>query len=137
MSTQPHLSVDPGGASSPRNFSGLWDEALHRYKDETGKELPDLPTAQAFPSNPRNAEEIMTLFEKQGDMFDAFRDSGKKVRGVLRSIVDGVLLIKDCAEGASVSLTACIPTSMALTLEQDAIPGGEIMFGAIGVLLQV
>ena len=106
MSTQPHLSVDPGGASSPRNFSELWNEALHRYKDETGKNLLDTPTAKAFPSDPRNAEEIMALFEKQSDAFHAFRDSGKNVRGVLRSIVDGVLLIKDCPEGASVSLTA-------------------------------
>ena len=103
MSAQPSHSVNT--APSPRNFTELWDEALRRYKDETGKDLLDLPTAQAFPSNPRNAEEIMTLFEKQGDAFDAFRDSGNKVRGILRSIVDGVLLIKDCAEGASVSPT--------------------------------
>ena len=109
MSTRPHRSKDTDGASSPRNFSELWNEALHRYKDETGKNLLDTPTAKAFPSDPRSAEEIMEVFEKQSDAFDTFRDSGNKVRGVLRSIVDGVLLIKDCAEGASVSFSCLHP----------------------------
>ena len=103
MSTRPPRSVN--ASSSPRNFAEIWDEALHRYKDETGKDLLDLPIANAFPSTPSNAEEVMKRFDEQNQAFKAFRDHGQKVRGVLTSIVDVVLLLKDGAEAAAVSPT--------------------------------
>ena len=107
MPTQLPVSVE--SLSIPRNFSKLWDEALRRYKDETGKDLLDLPIAGAFPSTPSDAKEVMKRFDAQNQAFKAFRDHGQKIRGVLTSFVDVVLIIKDCAEGASVS-----PTTYAL-----------------------
>ena len=98
MSTQPHRSQDTDGASSPRNFSELWNEALHRYKDETGKDLFDHTVANALLSSPSNAEEVMKCLDEQNQAFKAFRGQGQRVRVVLRTIVDAVLLIKDCAE---------------------------------------
>ena len=135
MSTQISQSVNT--AAIPRNFAQIWDEALRRYKDETGKDLLDLPVANAFRSTPGSADEVMKRFDEQNQAFKAFRDHGQKLRGVLRSIVDVVLLIKDWAEDASVSSTAHTLVSVTLTHEQDAIPGGQVIFGAIGVLLQV
>ena len=96
-------AVNRDSDSSPRNFGELWNEALRRYKDETGKDLLELPAAKAFPSNPSSAEEVMKHFEEQNEAFKVFRASGKKVLGVLRPIVDVVLLIKDFTEGTSVS----------------------------------
>ena len=90
--------------SIQRNFGELWTEALRRYKTETGKNLLELPAAKAFPSDPSSAEVVMKHFEEQHDAFEAFRARGKRILGVLKPIVDVVLLIKDCAEGASVSL---------------------------------
>ncbi|KZV62638.1 hypothetical protein PENSPDRAFT_758563 [Peniophora sp. CONT] len=116
------MSTPP--ASSDQNpvlndFGQLWHDALERYEQETGKNLLEEPLASDFPSISNNTDTIMTCFEKQIESFKAFRTRGKKVLNVLRPIVDVVLLIKDCADGAS-----------------DAIPGGDVMFGAIGVLLQ-
>lgn len=138
MSTRPAVASRP--YSSPRHFGELWNEALRRYEKETGNRLLDLPIAQAFPSQPGNAEVVMEHFNKQIEAFETFRDRGKKIWSVLRRIVDVVLLIRDCAGGASVSRSGrafSISEDDCLTPKQGAVPSGGVMFGAIAVLLQV
>ena len=103
MSTQPSQCVK---APSPRNFSELWDKALRRYEEESKEDIRNIHNKNAFPSTPSNAEEVMERFDEQNQAFKDFRDHGQKVRGVLTSIVDVVLLLKDGADGASVSPTA-------------------------------
>ena len=106
MSTLPATAPQPADRetnSSPRNFGELWTEALRRYKTETGNDLLELPAAKAFPTNPGSTEEVMKHFKEQNEAFEAFRSRGKRILGVLKPIVDVVLLIKDCAEDASVS----------------------------------
>ena len=96
-------AVNRDSDSSPRNFGELWTEALRQYKTETGNDLLELPAAKAFPTTPGITEEVLKHFKEQNEAFKVFRARGKKVLGVLKPIVDVVLLIKDCAEGASVS----------------------------------
>ncbi|VDB86855.1 unnamed protein product [Peniophora sp. CBMAI 1063] len=102
-----------------RQFNGLWEDALRRYQAETGKDLRDLPAAKHFLSQPHTAEETINYFDKQTVLFEDFRGSGERVRGVLKPIVDVVSFLKENAEGAAAN-----------------IPGGDAVFGAIGVLLK-
>lgn len=95
--------------ASPRDFGELWKKALGRYEEETGKDLLKLPIAKGFPSQPSSADEVMKRLATQNESFKAFRTRGKKVLDVLRPIVDVVLVIRDCAEGASVSIATSLP----------------------------
>ncbi|KZV62652.1 hypothetical protein PENSPDRAFT_670203 [Peniophora sp. CONT] len=106
MSPQPASSSQPattGKDPALNDFGKLWEDALRRYKEKTGKDLLELPFAKAFPARPDSADEIMEHLEKQNESFEVFRTSAKKILNVLRPIVDIVLLIKDCAEGASMN----------------------------------
>ncbi|KZV64104.1 hypothetical protein PENSPDRAFT_669248 [Peniophora sp. CONT] len=135
----PVSATTPSGKQPVLNdYDKLWDNALERYKKETGKSLRKHSSAQDFLSKTRSADEIIAQFEEQNESFVAFRDSGAKIRGVLKPVVDVVLFLKENAEGASVSVTTLIDPQRdrELTTEKDAIPGGDKIFGAIGVLLQ-
>ena len=93
----------------PSDFNILWDEALRRYRTETKRDLLELPIAKAYPSRPSNADEIMNVFEQQNTSFKTFRSGGRGIRGVLKSTVDLILLIKAATDGAAVSIACYIP----------------------------
>jgi hypothetical protein len=95
--------VSLSSATAPTDFGRLWDDALQRYRVETGNELLTLPMVKECPSHPRGADEIVAYFEKQEKAFSAFRANGEKIRGVLKPVVDIVLFLGKVAEGASVS----------------------------------
>ncbi|KZV62659.1 hypothetical protein PENSPDRAFT_739236 [Peniophora sp. CONT] len=110
---------DPEGPIPVNDFGKLWKDALQRYKEETDRDLLELPIGKTFPPSPSSADEIMRCFEKQNESFKAFRTRGEKIRRVLRPIVDIVLVFKECVGDVS-----------------HSVPGSEVIFGAIGVLLQ-
>ncbi|VDB88498.1 unnamed protein product [Peniophora sp. CBMAI 1063] len=115
--------ASPGEDVCPRNFGELWAKALRRYKEETKKDLLNLPFAIDFPSIPPDVdivEAVTAHLMNQKELFKVFRDNGEKARKVLKLIVNAVLPFLDaCAEVAS-----------------DATPGGKAIFCAIGALLQ-
>ena len=85
------------------DFDKLWDDALQRYRQETKTDLFDHSIAKNFSSLPGDPDQIIHFFEKQKDLFKAFRGSGAKARRVLKLIVDAVLPFLDAgAEAASV-----------------------------------
>lgn len=95
-----------GDNSDERDLDKLWDDALQEYEDETGKSLRELPVAKNLPTGLHSTDQLIEHFEKQKELFKVFRASGNKVRGVLRPIVDVLLVLKQGAEGASVCGTA-------------------------------
>ncbi|VDB86852.1 unnamed protein product [Peniophora sp. CBMAI 1063] len=105
--------------TSPRDFADLWDKSIGLYEQDTGIKLLASPIANAFPSRPESANAVMDQIVKQNEVFEAFHKSGKKVLVVLRPVVDIIILAKTYVEGAA-----------------SAIPGGQIILGAIGVLLE-
>lgn len=91
-----------------RDFNALWNNALVSYEDETKENLREHPVMKDFPSGPRTATQVIKHFEKQKGLFKVFRTGGEKVRGVLTSIVDVLLALKEGAGGASVRIIAFV-----------------------------
>ena len=103
MSHQP-VSSSPSNEDTARSdFDKLWNDALLRYRQETKKDLFDQSIAKDLSSLPGDPDQIIHFFEKQKDLFKAFRGDGAKARRVLKLIVDAVLPFLDAgAEAASV-----------------------------------
>lgn len=85
----------------PRDFGELWKAALRRYKDETKKDLLELPFAKDFPSRPNSAAEVIKHFKKQDASFRKFRDVGQDVIDVLETVVHFVHLFVDSGADAA------------------------------------
>ncbi|KZV71697.1 hypothetical protein PENSPDRAFT_733947 [Peniophora sp. CONT] len=118
MSTQ--LPASSGNDPVLNNFDRIWKDALGRYETEIGKNPLELPFAKNLPARPGSAEVVIEHFKKQEDSFKVFRDVGKKVFGVLETIVHFVHLFIDSGAEAAAS----------------HVPGGKAILVAVGVLLQ-
>ena len=119
MSTPPESSrtlvpVPPIASSADdpvqRGFNELWEAAMSRYRDQTGRELRQLKFAEHLLSTFTTADEIIESFKKQCNSFKSFRANGGNIFSRLTIIVRIVLqLIDTTAEAASVRTSSCIP----------------------------
>lgn len=111
LQTAPRRQLASSGSIPVLNdFAGLWTEAQKCYRDETGHELP---SADDFPSKPRDPDEVIQYIDRQGRGFQTFRTKGEKIRRALKPIVSIVLPFLDAgAEGAAVCTTAIMVSNM-------------------------
>ena len=109
MSTGTSLISQPVRSSQNanlRNFGELYNEALRRYEEKTGRKLTDHPLAEDLPTRPDSADEVIAIIEKQSGTFKGFRATGRNVLNVLKPIVHFVhLFIDSGAEAASASVS--------------------------------
>lgn len=71
---------------------------MQRYKETTKR---DFPLADDFPSNSRDPDKVIDYIVQQEKGFKGFRDSGKKIRRVLKPIVKVVLMFVDAGAEAA------------------------------------
>ncbi|KZV72357.1 hypothetical protein PENSPDRAFT_361071 [Peniophora sp. CONT] len=95
----------------------LWNDATTKYEEETGHKLI---FADGFPSESRKPEEIIDYIVKQSESIKASRRVGKRIRRMLKPVVNVVLLFLDAGAEAG----------------SQAAPGGKAIFGALGALLR-
>ena len=100
--SQPVLSSQ---TANLRNFGEVYNEALRRYEEKTGRKLSEHPLAESLPTRSNNAEEVIAIIEKQSGTFKGFRATGRNLLNVLKPIVHFVhLFIDSGAEAASASV---------------------------------
>jgi hypothetical protein len=121
------------------NFNELWVAALHRYQDETGRELSQTPYFTPLISS-SSADDVCRVLQDRGECLKAFRARGEKIRAVLAPIARLVQFFVDAgAEAASATVRFLKSTvfTRRLIVQQGVVPGGKAIFVAFGVLLQV
>jgi hypothetical protein len=107
MPPEPSCTLVPASptADDPvqHGFNELWEAALSRYRDQTGRELRELEFAEHLLSTSTTADEIIESFKKQCNSFKSFRANGRNIFTRLTMIVRIVLqFIDTTAEAASV-----------------------------------
>jgi len=108
MPPEPSCTTDD---SVQRGFNELWEAALSRYRDQTGRELRELKFAEHLLSTTTTADDIIESFKKQCNSFKTFRASGGNILTRLTIIVRIVLqLIDTAAEAASVRISPAFLT---------------------------
>ena len=100
--SQPVLSSQ---TANLRNFGEVYDEAVRRYEEQTGRKLSEHPLVESLPTRPDSADEVIAIIEKQSGTFKGFRATGRNLLNVLKPIVHFVhLFIDSGAEAASASV---------------------------------
>ena len=102
--SQPVLSSQ---TANLRNFGEVYNEAVRRYEEQTGRKLSEHPLVESLPTRPDSADEVIAIIEKQSGTFKGFRDTGRNLLNVLQPIVHFVhLFIDSGAEAASASVSS-------------------------------
>lgn len=135
--TPPHID------SAENGFNQLWEEALARYKLETGHDLEQAPFAEEL-FKCTSVDEVARVLNDRKETVKAFRAHGHKIRAVLTPIVRIMKLFLDTgaevAAAVSVFLVTVTINNVLIQVffcRQTGVPGGKAIFVATGVLLQV
>ena len=75
--------------NSSSKFNALFEEALAKYKEQTGKDLLDHPLASDIDSCD-SADSFIAIFQKQAKEFKEFRDGDPKLMKWLQPVVNGL-----------------------------------------------
>jgi hypothetical protein len=82
------MSPTSNSTSTRSNFEALFDAALEKYIEQTGKDLRNHPLAFAI-NGCKNLESLIDIFQEQAQGFHKFRngDGGSKFLELLRPVV--------------------------------------------------
>ncbi|EKM54837.1 uncharacterized protein PHACADRAFT_197262 [Phanerochaete carnosa HHB-10118-sp] len=119
--TQPGTGDHDASAGS-LGFQRLWEDAMKKYNDVTGK---DLRCSSLFDkmSGAGSIEEVESILREHDKGFKAFRANGEKARAVIAPIVTLTKLFVDA--GGEIAAASSV------------VPGGKAIFTAFGVFLEV
>jgi fungal STAND N-terminal Goodbye domain len=97
----------PNDATSPsHNLQAILSSALTSYCTQTGRDLQNDPLSTEI-RRCNSPDEILTVFKKQADKFDEFRNGNSKLMKYLDPIVDVLqALSANSAISAGVSLVS-------------------------------
>ena len=88
------------------NLQAILSAALTNYSKQTGKDLENDPLAAEI-RQCESPDHILTIFEKQVQKFDEFRNGDSKLMKYLKPIVDGLhTLSTNTALSAGVSIVS-------------------------------
>ncbi|KAF8305638.1 ankyrin [Clavulina sp. PMI_390] len=115
MATAPPTTDDDYGT-----IKTMWKEAIIKFEKSSGKSLNDPAISEIF-GNDLTSESIGKALDKCGAGLEKFRNRGKFVLNALKPLLDIIKPIVD-------------PVSD--IVQNAGVPGGKIMFVAIGCLLE-
>jgi len=77
------------------NFEAIFNAAVARYTNQTGRDLYDHPLASKV-SACDSVESVLAIFQDQAQEFDTFRNGNHKLIQWLQPVVNGLYTLSTC-----------------------------------------
>jgi hypothetical protein len=106
--------------NSSSKFNALFDEALAKYKLQTGKDLRDHPLASDI-DNCDTAESLLVIFQKQAKEFKEFRDGDPKLMKWLQPVVSGLYSLSS-STAVTIVVGLVSPNKVAVVMSISSTP---------------